>query len=58
VCRIVAGDVQDPDLEQGPVGRRSDQHGQAVVHLYPAQGVADGVRDVVVADAVLLGWPT
>ena len=52
---IVAFDVEDTDLQQCAVGRRSDQHRQVVFHFDPAHGVANSVQDVGVGDAMLAG---
>lgn len=45
-------EADDPDLQQGAVACRPDQHGH-VVFVDLADGVADRVVDVVVGDSVL-----
>jgi hypothetical protein len=50
--RIVSLGVEDSDLQQRAVLRWADQHREVVVCM-AADGVADGVPDVLVGDSVL-----
>jgi hypothetical protein len=50
--RIVSLGVEDSDLQQRAVLRWADQHREGVVCM-AADGVADGVPDVLVGDSVL-----
>jgi hypothetical protein len=54
--RVLAIEVEDPDLQWCAVTSGSDEHGQVIVHVDLADGGPEGVPDVGVAHAVLAGW--
>lgn len=53
--RVLAVEVEDPDLQRCAVTAGSDEHGQVIVHLDLADGGPDAMPDVGVAHAMLAG---
>jgi len=49
---VIAVEVEDTDFEQRPVTGGTDEHAQAFAEVNPAHGMADGVGDVLIGDAV------
>jgi hypothetical protein len=53
---ILPLEVEDADLEEGPVSSSSDEKGEPVFHADLPNRIAYGVTDVVIGDAVLSRW--
>jgi hypothetical protein len=56
--RVVALDVENPDLEQRSVGCGADEHDQVIIQEHASHRVANGVPYVLVENAVLSRWLT
>jgi len=56
--RILAFEIQDADLQQPPISRGSDQHGEILIEADPSQGVAGRVPESSsLTSCFQAGWP-
>ena len=55
---VIAIDVEHADLEQRSVGCRANEDDQVIIEDYPSHGVANGMPDIRVGNAMLMCWRT